>query len=327
MNLNQITAFRAVMSSPSLSEAARKLGRTQPAVSLAIKGLEEKLGMPLFRREGRQMIPVPEAHYLASQAEDILNQLSAVTRTMQSLATGTAGTLNVAAMPGAAAYLFPHFIAESISPTSDITVNMSARSAPQIQELARAQSIDFGFADAPADGADHKEYEMELITADCLVALPADHPLAKKTEIALQDLDGLPMGTLQGDHTHKRRTQSLFRGGGCSFNQVIDSQTFLSLLQFVRAKHCLAILDPLTRVTDGEVGLTRGEVVYRPLIEDIRYDYVVIWPRYRPLSQLALHMKDAWRDHVIELLDKFSAAPETGQHMAIPDQPFPVEQA
>jgi DNA-binding transcriptional LysR family regulator len=58
MNLTQLSAFRAVMTSASLSDAARKLGRTQPAVSLAIRSLEDTLGMKLFERRGRQLVPV-----------------------------------------------------------------------------------------------------------------------------------------------------------------------------------------------------------------------------------------------------------------------------
>ena len=48
MNFTQISTFRAVMTSESLSDAAVKLGRTQPAVSAAIKALEEQLGLQLF---------------------------------------------------------------------------------------------------------------------------------------------------------------------------------------------------------------------------------------------------------------------------------------
>jgi len=91
MNLTQLSAFRAVMTSASLSDAARKLGRTQPAVSLAIRSLEDTLGMKLFERRGRQLVPVPEAQYLLVEAERVLDRLNTVSRTMKSLAAGVRG--------------------------------------------------------------------------------------------------------------------------------------------------------------------------------------------------------------------------------------------
>ncbi|MCY4180829.1 MAG: LysR family transcriptional regulator, partial [Litoreibacter sp.] len=73
------------MTSASLSDAAKKLGRTQPAVSAAIKALEDQLGLQLFERRGRKLIPVPEAHYLLAEADTILAQVSRVRQTMRSL--------------------------------------------------------------------------------------------------------------------------------------------------------------------------------------------------------------------------------------------------
>ena len=81
MNFAQMSTFQAVMTSASLSDAAHKLGRTQPAVSAAIKALEDQLGLQLFERRGRKLIPVPEAassdviQAAARQAQELYQQL------------------------------------------------------------------------------------------------------------------------------------------------------------------------------------------------------------------------------------------------------------
>ena len=64
MNLTQLRVFCEIMKSGSISKTANTLGRTQPAVSLAVKNLEQTLGFKLFERQGRQLVPVPEAAYL-----------------------------------------------------------------------------------------------------------------------------------------------------------------------------------------------------------------------------------------------------------------------
>lgn len=309
MNLNQIVAFRAVMNSTSISDAARKLGRTQPAVSLAIRSLEDTLGLKLFERKGKQLIPVPEAHYLHAESQEILNRLSSVGRTMKSLAAGNSGSLAVTAMPGPAAFVFPRFIASVVADLEAVNVTITSRSSQQIEELARTQSIDFGFCDAPSPHSDNAQYHLDVISAECFLAMPKDHDLASDELIGIEALDGLPMGTLQSGHLHQTRTTEQFANCQAFYNKVIESQTFMPLLQFVRAKKCVAIVDPLTVVNELELQSTRHNVVFRRLDCSLRYDYAILTPKHRPLSRVAVKVRANWRTSIFDLLDNINAEP------------------
>jgi DNA-binding transcriptional LysR family regulator len=75
MNLQQLAIFREVIKTGSVSQAARNMGCTQPAISASLKALEESLNMSLFKREGRRLSPLPEAHYLLSEANEVLERL------------------------------------------------------------------------------------------------------------------------------------------------------------------------------------------------------------------------------------------------------------
>lgn len=350
MNLTQITAFRAVMDSASLSAAARKLGRTQPAISLSIRALEEALGLKLFERQGRQLIPVPEAHYLHAESGAILDRLAGVTRTMQSLAGGTAGVLSVSAMPGPAAYVFPHFIANAIDTLDQVSLSITSRSSEQIAELVRSQSIDFGFCDAPlgplqGDAAPaplgqtgetgetgeakpaaeaEQSYLLDRISADCFLALPEDHPLCRFDIVPIAALDGAPMGALQARHMHQKRTLAAFAQSGARFRQVIESQTFLPLLQFIRTGKCLAVVDPLSVINDRPQTGHDSRVVFRPLAQPIRYDYAILSPRYRPLSQVAQKLRSGWMTHLYDLLASIEAAPRWEEQSSPPPVSLPL---
>lgn len=309
MNLSQITAFRAVMNSATLSEAAEKLGRTQPAVSLAIRALEDTLGLKLFERRGRQLIPVPEAQYLLAETSEILDRLTAVSATMKSLINGQSGSLNIAAMPGPSTYLFPRFISRAIGDNPNIRITLSSRTSMQIRELAATQAFDFGFADLVSPGAASPTFHQEIIAGDCYCALPRDHPLAVREVIEWSDLDGLPLGSLQATHVMHTRTVQALEQAGFHANIVLDSQYFLPLMQFISAGRCLSVVDPLTMVTELEMNSTDGRVVFRPLFEAFRYSYVTLSPIYRPLSQLARQVKDGWQNEVMELLTGVDARP------------------
>ena len=59
LSLRQLTTFREVMRSGSISQAARSVGRTQPAVSTMIRTLEDQLGFALFVRDRASSSPRP----------------------------------------------------------------------------------------------------------------------------------------------------------------------------------------------------------------------------------------------------------------------------
>ncbi|GIT95176.1 transcriptional regulator [Jannaschia pagri] len=309
MNYAQMSAFEAVMTSATLTDAAVKLGRTQPAVTAAIKSLEAQLGMPLFERQGRKLVPVPEAQYLLAEVSEILSRMAGVRSTIHALADGKGGRLNVAAMPGPISLLFPRFLADQIGTASGIKVALFARSSSQIAELARAQTIDFGFTDLPQRTTGDRLYHSQHISGDCFVALPRSHPLADRSSIDLSALDGHPMGSLQANHVHLHDVREAFDRAEAAFDCRVESQTFLPLLQFVMAEQCCAIIDPLTVAHINQTTETSERLVVRPLSRAIRYRYAIIWPKHRPASIIATHMRTAWMQEICSLLTEVDAAP------------------
>src|SRR5271154_2441336 len=65
MNLRQIEVFRAVMLAGSVTDAARLLRVSQPAVSRLLRHTEDRLGMPLFKRTKGRVYPTEQAQVLA----------------------------------------------------------------------------------------------------------------------------------------------------------------------------------------------------------------------------------------------------------------------
>ncbi|MCA0946629.1 LysR family transcriptional regulator [Salipiger pacificus] len=309
MNISQLTAFREVMKSASLSQAARNLNRTQPAVSLSIKALEESLGITLFRREGRRMLPVPEAHYLFDESEEIINRLTNLTGTMRRLAQGEAGQLTVASMPGPATYLMPRFLSDVLGSHPDITLSLLTRTTPQIRQLAGSQSIDFGFGDYIPDSQNAQIVSEDVIHTRCLCAVPATSRLAKAEAVSLADLSGRPMGLLTREHPLTQYLTRVFDEAGAELKIAVQSQFFLPLMQFIAAGRCFAIVDPLSAVTERLFSATGNGVVFRPLVETIPYAYALYTPVHRPPSRLAERTKIAWLNEVRALLERTAPRP------------------
>ncbi|GAL15344.1 transcriptional regulator LysR family [Vibrio astriarenae] len=76
MDLNLIRIFVAVYGNGSYTQAARALNISQPAVSQAIKRLEDSVGMPLFIRQGRGITPTAKAVSMAEPLETAMNLIN-----------------------------------------------------------------------------------------------------------------------------------------------------------------------------------------------------------------------------------------------------------
>ncbi|MBO9451185.1 LysR family transcriptional regulator [Tropicibacter sp. R16_0] len=309
MNLTQLTVFREVMETGSISQTAKKLNRTQPAISLALKNLEKTLGLTLFERKGRRLVPVPEAHYLLAETTGILDRLAAISSTMEGLIKGHSGSLNIATMPGPSAFLFPRYISQSVGENPEIRITLSTRSSPQIMELAGTQNIDFGFADFEHSDGKEPQYSTELIRADCFCAVDIDSPLASQKIINISDLDGSPMGGLHPTHPFQRKIRQEFEDASADYNPTVTCQYFLPLIPFVSSGQCYSIVDPLTVATERELNLSNGKVAFLPFEKPLRYEYALLEPDHRPPSQLALKIKAGWKAEVLARLESVKANP------------------
>lgn len=310
MNLQQVRTFCAVMTSSNMSDAATKLGRTQPAVSASLKALEDALGVTLFDRAGRKLLPRPEAHYLLSEAESMLAQSRRISHTMRSMTLGQTGSMTAVAMPGPAALLFPRFIAGLLRDTEGLSLSLFARSSTQIEELAKAQSIDFGFGDAPSSQDGTALYECQIISGRCFVVMDPASPLADHDTVALSDLNGVALGTLQTDHALRQKLENQMAAAGLSLNVFLESQTFLPVLQFVEAGLCVAIVDPLTATHIHATGASGSAMLVKPLAPEFRYRYGIYWPRFRAISTMGENMRQSWTEEVWRQLTEIEAAPQ-----------------
>jgi len=288
MNIRQLAAFREVMLTGSMSEAARNLNRTQPAVSAQIAGLEDQVGLKLFvRREGR-LHPVPEAHYLLSEATAVLDRLSTVARTFDGLRNMESGTIHIVAMPGPSVFLLPELVSRFVKDRKNINVSLISRSSFQAEQLLSAQRYDVGLVDRDPDlPTTSSLLNSQDFSYDCLCAVPADDPLASQNTISASDLSNKPLATLYNDHPSCKQLMAIFQQQELTFNRRFETQYFIPLLTFVEQNLAYAVVDPLSAAS---YRLYRGKdehIVFRPFKPNVEFAASLITPSHRPLSSVA----------------------------------------
>src|SRR5579872_712507 len=110
MKLAHLQALRAVMETGTATGAAVRLGRTQPQVSRLIADFEHDLGLRLFGRDKKRLIPTREGREFYAQALRVLDQVDGIPAAVRKIRATAEIHLNIACQPYIAQALLPDAI-------------------------------------------------------------------------------------------------------------------------------------------------------------------------------------------------------------------------
>nr|WP_158744898.1 LysR family transcriptional regulator [Acidisphaera sp. L21] len=175
VTLRQFEVFRLTMQTRNLTEAARLLGISQPAVSQLLRELENQLGLALFVRIGSRISPTGEAHSLLPEAERLLRQLGTVESRAAELRDTGAGSLLLASMPNVAACIIPRALAGFTIERPRVRVSLNAYVIREVVRQVRQEGADLGFLYAPVE--DSAVAAEPILKSSMVCVLPTGHPL------------------------------------------------------------------------------------------------------------------------------------------------------
>ncbi len=132
LNHRQLEAFRAMIETSSVTEAARRIHVTQPAASRLLSDLEFQIGYPLFTREKMRLIPTSEALALYEEVDRSFIGLNTIAEAAREIGTFRRGSLHVVGMPALALGFLPRIIAEFTKDKPDINVALQIHSSPKV---------------------------------------------------------------------------------------------------------------------------------------------------------------------------------------------------
>lgn len=297
-SFRQLLTFKTLMEVSTMSEAARTLGRSQPAVSAAIAGLEQDLGVSLFDRRKGRLVPRPEARYFLEEVEAILERAARSARVMREIGDLRRGVLRVASMPSAGTFFVPELMAEFLSHRPDVTASMMMRSSIVVEDWVASQQYDIGLAETPAP---RTSIMMRVHELECVCAVPAEDPLARLDVVTPRELDGRPMAALYPQHVTNRDTVAAFERCGRVFRHAYEFQTFLPSVEIVTRGLGCVVCDPITAATYAARVSGGHRVAFRPFAPAVPYSVAILTPAHRPVSALARAFQDLLEDRLTDL--------------------------
>ena len=186
MDTRQLAAFCAVVERRSFSQAADRLGVTQPAVSLQVRALEKRLGAQLLDRSGRRVEPTEAGWRLYRGAQRMLALEDQLVADVAASGEGAlAGDLVLGASTGPAAVAIPVALAEFQRLNPDIRVYLTVSDTHSVVERVAARELELGIVGAARR---HRGVRFEPFFSDqVILACPPGHAFAGRT-ITLDEL-------------------------------------------------------------------------------------------------------------------------------------------
>jgi DNA-binding transcriptional LysR family regulator len=165
-----VKSFLAVLDAGSLMGAARRLGAQQPTLSRHVAELEAQLGVPLFERTGRGVVPTAAALSIADAARRMDEGAAALARAVAKSRDAERGTVRVTTSMVAACWLLPPLLAELQQAEPGIAIELVASNqlsnllrreadiAVRMVRPAQASLVAKKVADVPICAAAHRDY-------------------------------------------------------------------------------------------------------------------------------------------------------------------------
>src|SRR5215210_16983 len=186
MDTRQLAAFCAVVERRSFSQAADRLGVTQPAVSLQVRALEKRLGTQLLDRSGRRVEPTEAGLRLYRGAQRLLALEAQLLDELAGEGEGElSGELQLGASTGPAAIVVPLLLCEFQRAHPGVTISLSVSDTQSVVDRVAGRELELGIVGAARR---HRAVRYEPFFDDeVILACAPGHPFAGRT-VSLDEL-------------------------------------------------------------------------------------------------------------------------------------------
>lgn len=190
-SIRQLKAFVAIAEFGSFIEASEHLHMSQPALSIAIRKLEELVGGLLFNRSPRGIQLTPEGKFFLPTARRLIGDWDDALGDLGELFNKQRGKVTLAALPTLAAGFLPAVLADYRQRYPNIAISVHDVLASQVDDLVSDHRADIGLSVQPLRA---EATSFEPLVQDHFVGVcPDGHPLLEQETICWKELLAYPI--------------------------------------------------------------------------------------------------------------------------------------
>ncbi len=264
MDISQLETFLAVAEEGGFSRAAVRLRRTQPAVSQAVRKLEDDLGEVLFERSSRDGTLTAAGEVLRDYALRMLKLKTEAASAIEELKNLERGRLQLAANEYTCLYLLrvlDRF--RRLCPQISVTVHRSL--ATRIPEQVLDRTVEIGILSFSPEGDEFKS--IAVYTDELALVVSPLHPLAREKRVAIEDLGAENFIAHNVPSPLRRQVIAAFAKHKTPLNMGVELPSLEAIKRFVAMGNGVALVPGLT----AEQEIKSGELVRVP-VEALRFE-------------------------------------------------------
>jgi DNA-binding transcriptional LysR family regulator len=291
MYLRLLDMFNAVVEQGSVTQAARTLGVTQPAVSGGLARLEQQIGFALLRRDGRAVAPTAEGKLFYEEATRVLAGIAQLQEAATAIGAAQRGTLTVASNPNPGIAWLPTVVARFRDDRPEVSVRLLTRSSSEVRDLVQARVFDLGIAEPPFDRSDTllRRYRFQLVAT-----LPPTHPLAVHQTLTPRLLEDHAFIVTTQSRSSYTTVSRAFDAEGIRLKPMMSCEFFATALNLVVSGAGISLIEPIS----ATAAAAAHGLVLRTFTPAVFYEVGLLRPARGELSRLAAAFVAAFDTYV-----------------------------
>ena len=280
MSMDRLRTLVEVARRGAITDAARALGLTQPALSRRIQLLEEEFGTPLLSRSQKGVRLTELGRLVETEVRALLDRYARLKAEIGAHLRLERGTVRIGAGATAVSFLLPELIRDFRERHKDVVFQVKEAGSREIEGDVLREELELGIVTLPAES---KDLEVTTLRRDPIVLVAArGHPLARRSRMTASALSGMPLIGFEGGSAIRGLIDDALDAAGVRVEVVMELRSIQSILRMVALRLGLAFVSRLGVEAAGRgvsVVPVRGLRIVRTL--------AVIRRRNRPLSVAA----------------------------------------
>src|SRR5205807_3798982 len=186
MELTQLEFFIRVVEEGSFSKAAERVYRTQPAVSIAIRRLEEEVGAPLFERSQKTPTLTDAGELIYDYAKRILALRDQAREVVAELRSLKRGRVRIGANESTSLYLLPRLILQYRERYPNVKVEIYRHVSERLPREVLDRNVDFALLAFEPEDSDLESFP--ILRDELVLIMHPNHRLAQRESVAIKEL-------------------------------------------------------------------------------------------------------------------------------------------
>lgn len=249
--LHQLKVFEATARHGSFTRAAEELYLTQPTVSIQVKQLTKAVGLPLFEQIGKRLYLTQAGQQLLDTCQRVFEGLDQFEMAVADLKGMKQGQLRLAVIT-TAKYFVPRLLGPFCHRFPGIDISLKVTNHQNIQERMVNNEDDLYIISQAPEQPDLKVHP--FLENPLVVIAPKDHPLAGKTNIPIQALNGEQFIMREPGSGTRQATQSLLEAHDVEVKVRLELGSNEAIKQAIAGGLGISVLSVHTIISEGTSG-------------------------------------------------------------------------